>query len=63
VLDLRLEKVVRVARRSLGVYVDVFNVTNQGVPTGIMVASGPYFGNPLGWSAPRTLRAGIRLSY
>jgi hypothetical protein len=63
VLDLRLEKTVRVVTRILGVYVDVFNATNQGVPTGINVASGPSFGNPFGWSAPRTVRAGIRLSY
>src|SRR4029079_6192198 len=34
-LDLRMEKTVPFGRRTLGVYLDVFNVTNQGVATSV----------------------------
>jgi outer membrane receptor protein involved in Fe transport len=62
--DLRVEKTFRIRHGgNLSVYADVFNVTNQGVPTSVNTGSGPNFAVPTGWTAPRTLRAGIRMSY
>lgn len=68
-LDLRIEKTVRVAPGTqLGVFADVFNVGNQGVPDPsarrpVTELSGPSFGQPMFWLAPRILRAGVRVSF
>jgi outer membrane receptor protein involved in Fe transport len=62
--DLRVEKTLRIRQGgNLSVYADVFNVNNQGVATSINAGSGPNFALPTGWAAPRTLRAGIRMTY
>jgi len=52
----------------LGVFADVFNLGNQGIPDPsarrpIFEISGPSFGQPQFWLSPRTLRAGLRLSF
>lgn len=68
-LDVRLEKSVRVgAAWRLGVFGDVFNVSNQGVPdsdigTPVFTGSGPNLGLPLAWRAPRQLRLAARLEF
>lgn len=68
-LDLRVEKTVsRGACRRLGVFTDVFNVTNQGAPdsdfgTPVFTGSGPNLGLPLVWRAPRQLRLAVRLEF
>ena len=48
-------------------YLDIFNVNNQGVATGAAApnteASGATYGVPVGWSAPRTFLASGRFSF
>ncbi len=69
-LDFRLEKTARLRNglATLGVFADVFNVWNQGVPNSdagdaIIANSGARFGEPATWVDPRMLRAGIRVSF
>jgi hypothetical protein len=68
-LDLRAEKTFNLAGASrLGLFIDVFNVSNQGAPDpskifAVEFRSGPNFGQPLNWLAPRTARAGVRFSF
>lgn len=62
--DLRVEKTFRIRRGgNLSVYADVFNISNQGVATSVNTGSGPNFALPTSWAAPRTLRAGIKMTY
>jgi len=62
-LDARLEKTLSVNRSSIGVYLDVFNVTNQGVATFVSALSGRGLGAPLAWSDPRAARIGLRWQF
>jgi hypothetical protein len=68
-LDVRVEHTFRLsAARIVGVYADVFNVNNQGVPDSarrraVSEISGPTFGQPLTWVSPRTARVGIRVAF
>jgi len=68
-LDLRLEKTFAIPRVGrAGLFADAFNVTNQGIPDTsarrpVVEISGPSFGLPQFWTAPRTLRAGLRLTF
>ena len=64
-LDLRLEKTFKPAPGlgTVGVFADVFNVGNQGVPLGMTNTSGPNFGVPNSWQEPRSLRAGVRMLF
>jgi hypothetical protein len=67
-LDLRVEKTLRIRGTMLGAYVDVFNVSNQGVPESewpdvVNSVSGPNFGVPSLWRAPRQGRVGVRVSF
>jgi hypothetical protein len=61
--DLRVEKTFRLNVAEFGVYGDVFNISNQGIAKSINVTSGPTFGVPYVWSAPRTLRVGMRATF
>jgi hypothetical protein len=68
--SLRLEKTIPVPRRAgaIGVFVDVINVGNQGVPdsnktNAVVEASGARFGQPNWWLNPRTVRIGVRASF
>jgi hypothetical protein len=63
VCDLRAEKTFRIALSTVGAYVDVFNLTNQGIANRVSAVSGPNFGTPAAWSDPRVLRAGLRVSF
>jgi hypothetical protein len=47
----------------LGLYLDVFNLTNTGVATRTVQRSGPAFGTPAAWTDPRLFRAGARLTF
>jgi hypothetical protein len=52
--------------RQLSVYLDVFNLNNQGVPSGIggyTEASGATFGQPANWAPGRTFTLAARLSF
>jgi hypothetical protein len=68
-LDFRSEKTFGVGSgRQVGIFADVFNLTNQGIPDpgqlfAVEFRSGATFGQPLSWIAPRTLRAGLRLTF
>lgn len=63
-LDLRIEKTVSIrGRGTLGLFADVFNVTNAGSAITNVSASGARFGLPNSWLEPRTLNAGARLSF
>ena len=66
-VDLRLEKLFGFRRGSVGMYADVFNATNQGAPDPafrrpVINFSGPSFGKPQFWLAPRRLQVGLRVS-
>ncbi|BCS32141.1 hypothetical protein TBR22_A13500 [Luteitalea sp. TBR-22] len=69
-LDLRAEKTFRLggAGRTLGIFLEGFNVTNQAVAdsdTGqpYVEQSGATFGQPLNWVSPRLLRAAVRYTF
>lgn len=67
-LDLHVEKTLRVRGRVLGAFVDVFNVSNQGVPESdwpdvVNSNPGPNFGVPSLWRPPRQGRIGLRLMF
>lgn len=63
VCDLRVEKTFKVVHLRLGAYADVFNLTNQGIVNRPDPVSGPNFSTPRSWSAPRVLRAGVRVTF
>jgi len=63
-LDLRLDKPLSVRGNTrVHALLDVFNVWNQGIATSRSPVSGPNFGRPGAWSDPRTLRAGVRITF
>jgi hypothetical protein len=68
--SLRVEKALPLATRggTIGIFLDVFNVGNQGVPdsnltNAVNERSGPFFGQPGAWLSPRTLRVGMRARF
>ncbi|PWT81794.1 MAG: hypothetical protein C5B57_09815 [Blastocatellia bacterium] len=68
-VDFRLEKTFGLGVGSrLGLFADLFNVNNQGIPNPVdrrpvVELSGPSFGRPATWTSPRTLRVGVRFSF
>ncbi len=69
-LDVRAEKTFRLggAGRTIGIFLEGFNVTNQGVAdsdTGqpYVEFSGATFGQPQTWVSPRLLRAAVRYTF
>jgi hypothetical protein len=63
VCDLRIEKTFKAGGSKIGGYVDVFNVTNQGVALAVNPVSGVNLGVPARWSDPRVLRLGVRVNF
>lgn len=63
--DMRFEKAfpLRAAARTLGIYVDAFNLTNQGVATSVQDISGATFGQPGAWFLPRTIQVAVRVKF
>ena len=68
--DFRVEKtfVFGQQSRTAGVFVDIFNVNNQGIPDSedsrpIIDTSGSTFGNPRVWIDPRLVRLGLRFTF
>jgi hypothetical protein len=54
--------------RTAGVFVDIFNVNNQGIADSedsrpIIDTSGSTFGNPRVWIDPRLVRLGLRFTF
>lgn len=69
-VDVRIEKTFPATwrRANVGVFVDVFNATNQGIPNSrypfaVVSLSGPNFGEPGTWIDPRTIRGGARVTF
>lgn len=67
-LDLRAEKTLTLRGRTIGLFFDAFNLTNQGVPdsdrtNAVVDFSGDRFGEPDFWVDPRMLRVGIRFTF
>jgi hypothetical protein len=69
-IDFRVEKTfpLGLSARQAGVYLDLFNLNNQGVidsgqRTGVIESSGSTFQNPNRWITPRTARLGFRLMF
>ncbi len=68
-VDLRVEKTFPFASsRSAGVFLDLFNLNNQGVNdigsrTSVIESSGTSFGNPNVWVSPRLARLGFRVTF
>ena len=64
-LDLRVEKTFGVLGTpgGIGLFVDVFNLTNEGAATFVDAQSGRGFGEFIAWTDPRTVRAGLRYTF
>ena len=69
-LDFRVEKTFPIGSnaRQFGVYLDLFNINNQGVidngvRTAVIDTSGTTFGNPNNWISPRLARLGLRFTF
>ena len=62
-LNLRVEKTVRVLSVRLGLYGSLYNVTNRVVVARVNNTSGSAFGQPRAYSAPREFRAGVRMTF
>ncbi|HET9832730.1 MAG TPA: TonB-dependent receptor [Vicinamibacterales bacterium] len=69
-LDFRVEKTFPFGSSAnrIGVYLDIFNLNNQGVTdsgvrTSIIDSSGSTFGNPNSWISPRIARLGFRFTF
>ena len=69
-LDFRAEKTIPLgsSARQIGIYLDIFNVNNQGIPDNgdrrsVIENSGTTFGNPNRWISPRLARLGFRLMF
>jgi carboxypeptidase family protein/TonB-dependent receptor-like protein len=70
VFDFRAEKTFPLgsSARQVGVYLDLFNLFNQGVidngsRSGVQETSGSSFGNPNAWISPRLARLGFRFMF
>jgi hypothetical protein len=68
--SLRVDKTIPLRQYggAIGIFFDVFNLGNQGVPdsqrtNAVEERSGPRFGVPNFWLDPRTLRVGVRASF
>lgn len=65
-LDVCLEKTFPLgSSRTVGIYADVFTVTNQGIPLAHQVfgVSGATFGQPAGSATPRSLQLAERFRF
>lgn len=62
-LDLRLEKMFSLKKLTARFMLDVFNVFNRGVETGVQDIYSANIGKPTAVSSPRTFRAGLRLIF
>ena len=69
-VDFRAEKTIPVgsSQRNIGIYLDIFNVFNQGIidagsSTGVIDSSGSSFGTPNRWITPRLARLGFRFMF
>lgn len=64
---MRIEKSFPLGRpgRTLGIYVDLLNLTNQGVPFALTIVeqSGATYGEPNTWADPRSVRIAGRLRF
>jgi hypothetical protein len=61
--DIRIEKVLRLRSANLGLYGDLYNVTNRIVAARTNNVSGSSFGQTRSFSPPREFRAGLRVVF
>ena len=62
--DLRVEKTLTLrSKGKVGVFLDLFNISNRGVALRVETRGGPNFLLPTAWAQPRVLRAGMRMSF
>ena len=62
--DLRVDKTVPLGRSARAeVFLDIFNVNNQGDAWQVNSVSGSAFGQPRSWMAPRQFRGGVRVVF
>ena len=62
--DLRVEKTFHVRAGSVvGLYADIFNVTNRVVAARVNQSSGSSFERVQNWTQPRRFRAGVRVTF
>jgi len=68
--DFRAEKTFKFGQqsRTAGVFLDIFNVNNQGIPDSTSSrpytdTSGAHFGEPRVWIDPRLVRLGVRFTF
>lgn len=64
-LDVRFEKTFALGapRRTVGVYLDVFNIMNKGWPTSTTELAGGNYGVPVAWATARQLQLGLRAAF
>ena len=63
-MDLRVEKTFHVRAGSVvGLYADIFNVTNRVVAARVNQSSGSSFERVQNWTQPRRFRAGVRVTF
>jgi len=63
-LDLRIEKMFRLrSAATVGIYANVFNVTNRVVAAQVIQNSGSAFGAVTFWTPPRRFRVGLRVTF
>jgi hypothetical protein len=61
--NLRLSKVLRLNKKRLNLDLDLYNLTNSSLPTGISFASGPNFGRISTIVDSRIVRVGVRFGF
>ena len=64
VFDVRVERQFRLPRQTkLGLFLDLFNITNQNVAFAINATTGSSFMRPTAIMAPRVVRIGAKVSF
>jgi hypothetical protein len=63
IVDLRMEKTMRVKQRRVALFVDVFNCFNTNAEQNVIWTSGPSFMRPLTIVPPRIVRAGATFDW
>jgi len=63
ILDIRTEKTFTVARGRLGLFVDVYNLTNSDAAQNISWGSGSAFERPVSIVGPTIARFGVKLDW
>jgi outer membrane receptor protein involved in Fe transport len=63
VVDLRIDKRIRLGKTRIQLMADAFNLFNRSVATSVTTLTGPALGTATAASAPRTFRIGVRFDF